>query len=109
MSQLSETTTRPPGTDISNLTDHLFRHHGLDHHVDTYVLSYERGSIKPDGKLFGVAAAELGVPLVESLMVGDNHLNDGAAVAAGVTTLLLPAVASGHARGLATVLQLVRT
>ena len=86
----------------------IFRHHGLDHHVDTYVLSYERGSIKPDGKLFGVAAAELGVPLAESLMVGDNHLNDGAGVSAGVTTLLLPAVASGCARGLATLLPLVR-
>lgn len=86
----------------------IARHHGLDQFVSAYVLSYERGSIKPDGKLFGIAAGELGVSLSECLMVGDNHVNDGAGVAAGVMTLLLPAVASGQPRGLAAVLRLTR-
>jgi hypothetical protein len=40
-------------------------------------------------------------------MVGDNHVPDGGAVAAGLTVLLLPPVPAGADRGLHHVLGLV--
>jgi HAD superfamily hydrolase (TIGR01549 family) len=83
----------------------IFKHHGVDAFIHTYVLSFEAGSIKPDGKLFGIAANAIGVPLSECLMVGDNPSNDGFGALAGVRTLLLPMVASGTPRGLANVLR----
>jgi FMN phosphatase YigB (HAD superfamily) len=85
----------------------IFTHHGVDPFVATYVLSYERGSIKPDGKLFGIACAEIGVTEAEALMVGDNPVNDGVGVTVGVRTLLLPMVPSGTRRGLSAILQLL--
>ncbi len=44
----------------------------------------------------------------EALMVGDSHLADGAAVLAGMTALVLPAVPPGAVRGLARALDLCR-
>jgi FMN phosphatase YigB (HAD superfamily) len=85
----------------------IFEHHGIDPFISTYVLSFERGSIKPDGKLFGIACAEIGVAERDALMVGDNPVNDGAGVNAGVRTLLLPMVPSGTPRGLSAILQLL--
>ncbi|CAM5312504.1 HAD-IA family hydrolase OS=Streptomyces tendae OX=1932 GN=GUR47_28955 PE=4 SV=1 [Streptomyces tendae] len=35
----------------------VFRAHGLDRYVDTYVLSYEHGIRKPDPRLFRIACA----------------------------------------------------
>ncbi len=86
----------------------LCRYHGIDQFVDAYVLSYERGSIKPDGLLFAQACDELGVGMDEALMVGDNPANDGAGAPAGVRTLLLPMVPSGQPRGLDIVVHLAR-
>jgi HAD superfamily hydrolase (TIGR01549 family) len=85
----------------------IFAHHGVDPFITTYVLSFERGSIKPDGKLFGIACAEIGVAERDALMVGDNPVNDGAGVNAGVRTLLLPMVVSGTPRGLSAILHLL--
>jgi len=39
----------------------VFRHHGLDPYVDSYVLSYEHGIQKPDPRLFATACEALGV------------------------------------------------
>ncbi|MFF0587467.1 HAD family hydrolase [Streptomyces sp. NPDC003781] len=61
----------------------VFRAHGLDRYVDTYVLSYEHGIRKPDPRLFGVACAALGVEPERTLMVGDDRRADGGAAALG--------------------------
>jgi FMN phosphatase YigB (HAD superfamily) len=82
-------------------------HYGLHQFIDSYVLSYERGSIKPDGKLFGIACEELGIRPDQALMVGDNPVNDGVAATVGIRTLLLPVPPSGQPRGLAAVLSLL--
>lgn len=61
----------------------VFREHGLDPYVDTYVLSYEHGIQKPDPRLFAVACAALGADPREVVMVGDNRRADGGAAALG--------------------------
>ncbi|MET9278485.1 HAD family hydrolase [Streptomyces anthocyanicus] len=61
----------------------VFRAHGLDRYVATYVLSYEHGIRKPDARLFGVACAALGVEPERTLMVGDDRRADGGAAALG--------------------------
>ncbi|MFI9170328.1 HAD family hydrolase [Streptomyces lincolnensis] len=61
----------------------VFREHGLDAYVDTYVLSYEHGIQKPDPRLFATACAALGVEPNGTLMVGDDRRADGGAAALG--------------------------
>ncbi|MFG2129427.1 HAD family hydrolase [Streptomyces sp. NPDC048751] len=61
----------------------VFREHGLDAYVDTYVLSYEHGIRKPDARLFAVACTALDVDPREVLMVGDDRRADGGAAALG--------------------------
>lgn len=61
----------------------VFRAHGLDRHVDAYVLSYEHGIQKPDARLFAVACAALGVDPRDALMVGDDRRADGGAADLG--------------------------
>lgn len=61
----------------------VFRAHGLDDHVDAYVLSYEHGVQKPDRRLFSVACEALGVAPEDTLMVGDDRRADGGAAALG--------------------------
>jgi HAD superfamily hydrolase (TIGR01509 family) len=67
---------------------------GLDRYVDAFVLSYEHGVQKPDRAVFEIALRELKAVAEEALMVGDRASHDGAAAAAGITTLLLAPVAS---------------
>ncbi|MBL1106731.1 HAD-IA family hydrolase [Streptomyces sp. 5-8] len=61
----------------------VFREHGLDPYVDTYVLSYEHGVQKPDPRLFSVACEALGADPRQVLMVGDSRPADGGATALG--------------------------
>ncbi|MEV7997249.1 HAD-IA family hydrolase [Streptomyces sp. NPDC086077] len=61
----------------------VFRAHGLDPYVDTYVLSYEHGIRKPDPRLFEVACTGLGADPREVLMVGDDRRADGGAATLG--------------------------
>ncbi|MFJ4324229.1 HAD family hydrolase [Streptomyces tricolor] len=61
----------------------VFREHGLDACVDTYVLSYEHGVQKPDPRLFSVACEALDADPRRVLMVGDNRAADGGAAALG--------------------------
>ncbi|MEU3510280.1 HAD-IA family hydrolase [Streptomyces longwoodensis] len=61
----------------------VFRAHGLDAHVDAYVLSYEHGAQKPDPGLFRVACEALGADPRRTLMVGDDRRADGGAAALG--------------------------
>jgi FMN phosphatase YigB (HAD superfamily) len=85
-----------------------FAHAGLDGFVRTFVLSCEHGMVKPDAGLFTVACRELGVAERETLMVGDDPLCDGGAVAVGMPVLLLPARRGQGERGLAQALRLLR-
>ena len=87
----------------------IFEHYGLLHLVDTVVLSGEHVSLKSEGTLFRIALDAIGCAPGEVLMVGDNPANDGAAVASGIRTLLLPHPRRGERRGLDVVLQLVGT
>lgn len=61
----------------------VFRAHGLDGLVDTYVLSYELGTRKPDPAIFRAACDALGLPPSDVLMVGDDRTADGGAEALG--------------------------
>ncbi|WP_328498049.1 HAD-IA family hydrolase [Streptomyces sp. NBC_00414] len=61
----------------------VFREHGLDAYVGTYVLSYEHGVQKPDARLFATACDALGADPRDTLMVGDDRLADGGAAAVG--------------------------
>ncbi|MEU6575156.1 HAD-IA family hydrolase [Streptomyces sp. NPDC046805] len=61
----------------------VFREHGLDDYVDTYVLSYEHGIQKPDPRLFSFACEALGADPKDVLMVGDSRPADGGAAALG--------------------------
>ncbi|MEU9040792.1 MULTISPECIES: HAD-IA family hydrolase [unclassified Kitasatospora] len=61
----------------------VFRAHGLDELVDTYVLSYEIGAQKPDPVIFETACARLGLAPADVLMVGDDRTCDGGATALG--------------------------
>ena len=61
----------------------IFRTHGLDRHVDTYVLSCEHGVVKPDRRIFELACARLRLAPEEVLMVGDDPVADGGAAQLG--------------------------
>ncbi|WP_019809703.1 HAD family hydrolase [Saccharomonospora halophila] len=56
-----------------------FAAHGLDAHVDEFVLSYEVGAIKPDPAVFRLLLDRLGVAPERTLMVGDSAEADGGA------------------------------
>ncbi|WP_344631802.1 HAD-IA family hydrolase [Streptomyces glaucosporus] len=67
----------------------VFRAHGLDRHVDAYVLSFEHGLRKPDPGIFRLACDTLGVDPGETLMVGDNPHADAGAAALGCSVHLV--------------------
>ncbi|WP_327359468.1 HAD family hydrolase [Streptomyces sp. NBC_01304] len=61
----------------------VFRAHGLDAHVDAYVLSYEHGVQKPAPELFAAACDALAVAPEHVLMVGDDRRADAGAAQIG--------------------------
>jgi len=62
---------------------------GVSHLVDEVVLSYEEGLIKPDPKIFLLAAERLRVAPSEVLMVGDSEEADGRAAAVGAKVAIV--------------------
>jgi HAD superfamily hydrolase (TIGR01509 family) len=68
----------------------VFEGLGLSLWVDAWVLSYEFGVCKPDPAVFRTACSLLGAAPADTLMVGDNPMTDGGAVAAGCRVLLVP-------------------
>lgn len=83
------------GWDVSR----VFAAHGLEAMVGSFVLSYQVGSVKPAVEIFHRACAMLDVRPDEALMVGDDPVADGGAVAVGLRTLLVPARGPGSANG----------
>ncbi len=67
-----------------------FAAEGLADLVDVFTLSFEQGTQKPDPRMFTRTALALGTEPVDALVVGDRSGPDGAALDAGLTTLLLP-------------------
>jgi HAD superfamily hydrolase (TIGR01493 family) len=96
---------------VSNIAYDLrevFAAHGLAGLVDAYVLSFEKGVMKPSPRLFALACEELGTAPARTLMVGDHPEADGAAAAAaGLQVYVLPPGYEGTTRGLDRVLALV--
>ncbi len=80
---------------------------GIDHLVDTFVLSFQHGIAKPDAGLFAEACRRLGVQPERSIMVGNDAKADGGAAAIGCTCLILPPVERGKTRGLEAVMRLI--
>lgn len=68
----------------------IFAHHGLDKYVSTYAVSCHVGAAKPDSAIFQYALERLGASPQQAAMIGDDPVNDGAARAMGVRTLILP-------------------
>ncbi len=60
-----------------------FERTGAAGYVDEFLLSYEEGLVKPDGKLFLRACERLGVDPSEAIMIGDSVEADGGATAVG--------------------------
>ncbi len=80
---------------------------GIDHLVDTFVLSYQEGIAKPEKDLFIEACRRLEVRPERSIMVGNDARADGGAAVVGCTCLILPPVGRGETRGLDAVLRLI--
>lgn len=81
----------------------LLTREGLE--PDVMVLSYEVGVVKPNPGIFAAAIEALGVPPEDVLMVGDSWMDDAAAAALGIRTLILPRTRGRH-HGLDIVLRL---
>ncbi|MFE6668144.1 HAD family hydrolase [Streptomyces sp. NPDC057697] len=61
----------------------VFRAHGLDSLIESYVLSYEHGIQKPDTRIFHMACTSLGLDPADTVMVGDDRKADGGAAELG--------------------------
>lgn len=85
----------------------IFAPHGLAELVDVFVLSFEHGAAKPAASLFAAACRELGTAPAETLMVGDDPVTDGGALAAGLRVHVLAPPQGPGPRGFDEVLELV--
>ncbi|CRK61173.1 putative hydrolase [Alloactinosynnema sp. L-07] len=71
---------------VSNIAweiEPVFAHHGAADLVDTYVLSFVEGVMKPDAKIFQTACERIGVAPEHALMIGDDLSADAGATALG--------------------------
>ena len=85
----------------------VLEHEGLMDYFDGITLSYEVGCVKPDARIFRIAAESIGCEPASTLMVGDSGKDDAGAALIGMRTLLLPRT-RGPVHGLLTVPVLVR-
>lgn len=67
-----------------------FAGHQLSDYIGEFVLSFERGVIKPDPKIFRLALERIGVDPTKALMIGDHAEFDGGASALGSAFALVP-------------------
>lgn len=83
-----------------------FTARGFDQYIDSFVLSFEEGAIKPDPAIFRILLDQLGVQPEETLMVGDSEEADGGARALGCAFALVdPLPTSERPDGLVTALR----
>lgn len=74
--------------------------------IDSVVLSFEVGAVKPEPAIFTHALKDLDVSPERTLMVGDSWRDDGGAAEIGIRTLILPRT-RGPVHGLDAVLDLL--
>lgn len=84
-----------------------YRRARLDQWIDTFALSFEHGTAKPEHALFEIACADLDVDPSDVLMVGNDGIADSGAASLGCTCLVLPPVARGEPRGLDAAIRLI--
>jgi HAD superfamily hydrolase (TIGR01509 family) len=65
----------------------LLTQHGLIDAFDVIVISGEEGLLKPDARIYHLAAERLGVPVADFLFVDDSEENVAGARAAGMPAL----------------------
>ena len=65
----------------------LLTHYGLIDAFDVIVISGEEGILKPDARIYHLAAERLGVPVADCLFVDDFEENVAGAQAAGMQAL----------------------
>jgi HAD superfamily hydrolase (TIGR01509 family) len=65
----------------------LLTQHGLIDAFDVIVISGEEGILKPDARIYHLAAERLGVPVADCLFVDDSEENVAGARAAGMQAL----------------------
>lgn len=63
---------------------------GIATAFDAVILSYEVGYVKPDPRIFRLAADALGVDPTDCLMIGDSANDDVGGVAVGMPCLIVP-------------------
>lgn len=61
---------------------------GIDSLLDAVILSYEVGYVKPDPRIFQLAADALGVDPTECLMIGDSQHDDVGGAVLGMPCLI---------------------
>lgn len=62
---------------------------GVSSALDAVILSFEVGHVKPDPRIFQLAADSLGVDPTECLMIGDSALDDVGGSALGMQSLIV--------------------
>lgn len=63
---------------------------GIADAIDAVILSYEVGFLKPDPRIFRLAADALGVDPADCLMIGDSAHDDVGGAALGMPCLIVP-------------------
>lgn len=65
----------------------ILRRWGIERSFEAVVLSFDVGFVKPDPRIFRLAADALGVPASGCVMIGDSVTDDTGAVAAGMQSI----------------------
>lgn len=74
---------------------------GIASALDAIVLSYEVGYVKPDARIFQLAADSLGVDATDCLMIGDSAHDDVGGASLGMQCLIVPPAQTWRAFALA--------
>jgi HAD superfamily hydrolase (TIGR01493 family) len=82
----------------------VFDEHGVSDLIDEFVLSYLEGTVKPEERIFRIACERLGVAPEDTLMIGDNAADQGAAAVGARTALVEPLPTNERPRALLDVL-----
>ncbi len=81
--------------DLSEWSLKLRRRFGLEAHIDTWVISGDVGSRKPERPIYDALRAALGMDLGETVFLDDKPQNLRTAAECGIQTILVGAVPNG--------------